>query len=482
MSCGGPLYRRRQILGKLETGCAEPAILTSADGGVEVTVSPQANPEVDMNERDVARISLTKLQAIPGEIRGAVQFSTEFKGGGDGITPPPVDPYLQACGTIRRTLLAYDSTGLAGITIPYGSLVTNAAGFGQKAMVVVPVDSENNLGLLYVEVVPTFSAPTAAVELTITYPDGTDDVWTPATGNIPAGFTYTPISTGMKTITIRSEEDTTAGGYKKEIYGAMGTFSLNAESSALGKFEFNFKGVISKGFVKQMTFTEPMAQWSQIVGATSGAKALLVRAVADNFNGETHYVYQNDIPFQDGEVLEDSSEATIGSVNAAVNPEYRAGFGDFPMTQNIFFGITNPPILQDAYVTFSDEAVAYKPIFAAVGIDAANEVTVRKDANSINGLKEALVTSRSPKFTIDPEMMSEADFDLFNRWFGGDPISVGFKLGAGGDGNTLYVHAKKAQFTSLGDGDRDSMSVVNIEAMLAGDAFDNDDEYKLVFY
>ena len=96
MTCDVKLYRKRQILGKLETGCAEPAALTAADGGVEITVSPEMAADVSMNERDVARLSLTHLKDIPGEIMANFSFSAEFKGSGVAGTPPKIDPFLQA--------------------------------------------------------------------------------------------------------------------------------------------------------------------------------------------------------------------------------------------------------------------------------------------------------------------------------------------------------------------------------------------------
>jgi len=477
MSCDGKLYRRRQVLGKIEEGCAEPAILAAVDGGLEVKVSPQITPQVDMNERDVARISLTKLESIPGEIKGDAQFSAEFKGSGQATVEPSIGKYLEGSSTEKRTLYKIDAPELAGSDILFGSTLVGGTS-GGEAVVVVAQDSEEYDGFVYYELTNGTGLASAEV-VTLTKPDATTATFTSTVAEAPVGFTYSPISTGAKTMTIRSEED----GYKKEIYGAMGTWTLNADSSALTTFEFTFNGILSKGFIADMTFSVAVGQFEQIKGGTSGALATLVRGVDGAGTIETHFVLQDkDVQFNfvAGETVLNSSNVPVGVI-AAATPFYRGAFGDQPMTPGIVFHSTQPPILQNAQLVL-DGLDGFKPTFASVSVDAQNEIAVRKNGNMFNGLQEALITGRGPTTSVDPEMMNESDYDVFNKWFEGTPGSIQFRIGRGSDFNSLFFYGKKAQFTNVGDGDRDSVAIVTAEAMLAGSTDDNDDEYKLVFY
>jgi len=482
MTCDVKLFRKRQVLAELEVGCAQPAALTAASGGIEVSVSPATEAEVTMNERDVARVSLTNLRSIPGEIKGSTKFTTEFKGSGAAATPNPLGRYLEACSMEKRNLLkiTIDPTALTG-DVPYGTIITVSGAPTKRAMVVVPFYLNDGGSTLFYELVPSYVGLANADALTLTPPVGAALATTAESVEAPAGETYTPISTNQKTITIRTEED----GYKKEIYGAMGSFSLSAESSGFAKLEMTFSGVISKGFVKNAAMTTSVDQFGLIKGVTSGAAAHLVRAVTAPFTGELHYVYIDGSPvFADGENLVDATGTALGAISAGPNPEYDGGFGDRPMTTGVTFPNTVPPILQDAklILTELDGSASYKPVFSTVGVDAGNEVVVRKDGNSFNGLKAARITGRKPTASADPEMMSQADFDIFNKWFDGEPAAFQFQVGAGGDSNSLFFYAREAQFTGNSDGDRDGVAIVSSEMMLAGLASGADDEYKIVFF
>lgn len=478
MTCDVKLYRKRQVLAELETGCAQPAILTASSGGLEVSVSPQTDAEVSMNERDVARISLTNLRSIPGEIKGSTKFTAEFKGTGQVGLANPLERLLEACSMEKRTLhkISIDPTQLTQ-DIPVGSGVECALKPTLSGHIVVPFIVNSGKSEIFYEL--DAGSPGLAsgdvVELSIYGSIGATETTDATSIEAVAGSTFTPISTGQKTITIRTEED----GYKKEIYGAMGTVTISAESSGFAKLEFNFSGVISKGFVMNAAMTVDVPQFGLIVGATSGASAHLIRGVTAPFTGELHYVYnKGSVAFQAGETLNDAAGVSVGAMSAGPNPEYDGGFGDRPMTTGVAFANTVPPILQDANLLIGD----FKPVFSTVGFDAGNEVVVRKDGNSFNGLKTARITGRKPVASADPEMMSQADFDIFNKWFDGEPASFQFQVGPGGDLNSLFFFAREAQFTGNSDGDRDGVAIVSSEMMLAGQTSGADDEYKIVLF
>tara|TARA_R110001592_G_scaffold84640_2_gene250149 strand:- start:2867 stop:4324 length:1458 start_codon:yes stop_codon:yes gene_type:complete len=485
MTCEVKLYRKRQVLGKIETGCAEPEILAAIDGGIEVSVSPQAEPEVQMNERDVARISLTNLLAVPGEVSGSLKFTHEFKGSGTNAKDPAILKYLEGCSMVKTDLKrikigAITPSG-SGVTLKYGAVMSVSADAAKAGIVVIPYDPETSSYVYYERTGTGFASGDV---ITFTNPGtgaGTVDATSSAVEE-DHGKTATFTSSNQKTMTLRSEED----GYKKEIYSAMGNFSVAADASGFAVFEMDYSGVVSKGYVADASITVDIAAGKKIVGA-SGAEAVLIRGVdgdpTPTVNEEIHYVYIGATKFTPGEALVDSQAVSVGVFNGTY--ENRGGFGDQDNTLNVVFDETTPPILQDAQLVIKDADGIdpdFKPVFSNVSLESGNEVILRKDGNSINGLRTARIPSRKPTISVDPEMMSEASFDIFNRWFDGSPASLGFKVGKGGDFNSMYIYTKKAQFTGCSDGDRDGVCVVTAEAMLAGDYSGTDDELKIVFY
>lgn len=508
-TCDVKLYRKRQILAELETDCGVPAILTANSGGVEVSVAPSVEAEVAMIDRDVARATLTKLVSIAGEVKGSAKFSTEFKGpgltvGGALKRTPAIDKYLQACGMGTKDLKSFSFTGAPSKTVVAGSILfvgVDVASATKKAMVQVTFDGSDTKVFYTLETLSNgnLSAGFAAAD-TVKFMVTGDTVATTGvtfTGTevTGAGTVYYPVSTSVKNITIRSEED----GYKKQIQNASGTFKFMADANGVGKFDFDFQGVISKAFIATLTMTtgEVLPAGTIISNAGGTIKAVLNRATVNTTSAqEIDFTYTTPIGGWIGtesghfgavaisKVVNGVSTA-IGSLGATVggslNPVSPSGFGDWKQTTLVSgaFDTTTPQILQDARLRLN----GYKPVFGSVSVDAGNQITVRKDGNSLTGLKTARITDRKPTGSADPEMMSQTDFDIFHRWFEGTPGQLEFRLGDGADGNSLFFWGVKAQFTGNSDGDRDGIAVVNSEFMFGGDyATNGDDEYSLVLY
>lgn len=494
-NCNVKLYRKRQVLAQLEDNCAEPAILTALSGGLEVNVSPSVEAEVAMVERDVARATLTPLLSIAGELKGSAKFTTDFKGVGGNVAnvaavKPPVGKYLEGCGLGAYALKRMKVTGIGVNTVRPGAIITVTASPTVKLQAEVTYDATQVW--LHYSIVPTFVGPAASDALVCTNPDGTVvNLTATATAgdvDVACGWVYRPVSSGHKNMTIRSEED----GFKKEIYAASGNFKFSADANGLGKFDFEFQGVVSKGFISTLTQASPVAlDAGTIIKNAAGDKiAKLVRGTqAVTTPQEIHYVYTtalgNQLPndvanghFTTTEAVKDVSGSAIGTLSGG---EVNGGFGDYPMTSGVVYQTTTPPILQDARLKLLN-GQSYSPVFSSVSLDAGNEIVVRKDGNSFNGLQTARITARKPAGSADPEMMSQSSFDIFNDWFNGVPAQMSFQLGKGSDGNSMFVWGKKAQFTGNADGERDGISVVSSEFMLAGDYTSADDEYSLVFF
>lgn len=508
-TCDVKLYRKRQILAELEDDCGVPAVLTANSGGVEVSVAPSVEADVAMIERDVARATLTNLVSIAGEVKGSAKFTTEYKGpgltvGGALKRNPAITKYLLASGMASKDVKSFNFTGAPAKTIVAGSVMfvgADVASATKKALVQVTFDGSDTKVFYTLEKLTNgnLSAGFAAADTVKFMVTGdtvaTTGVTLSGTEVNGAGIAFYPASEGTRNITIRSEED----GYKKEINNASGTFKFMADANGIGKFDFDFQGVISKGFIASLTMgTGAVLPVGTILANQAGTiKAILNRATVSTTSAqEINFTYTTPIAgnigteaghFVAGDLYKivGGVSTLIGTIGATVggslNPVSPAGFGDWKQTSLALgaFDTTTPQILQDARLYLD----GYKPVFGSVSFDAGNQITVRKDGNSLTGLKTARITGRKPVGSADPEMMSQTDFDIFHRWFDGTPAHFEFKLGDGADGNSLFFWGVKAQFTGNSDGDRDGIAVVNSEFMFGGDyATNGDDEYSLVLY
>jgi hypothetical protein len=530
--CQPKLYRVRQVLAELEPECFGQIPLGSTSGGVEIGISPTADADIQMNERDVARRTLTNLQSIVGARKGMIKFSAEFKGNGasvgGAINKPAFSKYLIGCCMEERSVKAIavvPKTSGDRKDIPALYVAEQGAGPTLKrALVVISFNSQRDTKIYYEQV------KVVATDVSDSFVAG-DIVIKPAIGGATyatltasgveiegAGYSYTPTTDNQKQLTIRSEED----GFKKEIYSAMGNVTINAESSGIAKLEFDFQGVIAK-------YRRAMVKDIQAVGigegnliqTSGGAKKAILRQKIDplNFyklilNGTTSFEFEkqtapyapasSDITeimyelidgsadFVEGDVLLQADG--VAEVATLITPAsdligftdlpvtWGAGFGDRPMTKGVEFSEEIPPTLQDAGLFLEVDGVKYKPTFSSVSVACGNEVIVRVDGNSPTGLKGAQVTSRKPTASCDPEMMSEEDFDVFGTWFDGETARLEFKISRNEVGNRLFFVGKKAQFQSVQDGERDSISTAQLEMNLVGDTSDVDDEYKIVIY
>ena len=153
--------------------------------------------------------------------------------------------------------------------------------------------------------------------------------------------------------------------------------------------------------------------------------------------------------------------------------------GDLAMTTGIVSPVTTPPILLGANLKLNaNEASEYAPIFRSVGIDLGNNVALRKDGNAASGVIASLVTGRSPKATLSPEMMLASEYDIFGKMFSASAITMGFKLGSDLN-NTIYIFADEAQIEGLGDAEMDSVSGLDVTLRL--NSAKGDSELELVF-
>ncbi|MBW2559971.1 MAG: hypothetical protein JRE40_03835 [Deltaproteobacteria bacterium] len=133
---------------------------------------------------------------------------------------------------------------------------------------------------------------------------------------------------------------------------------------------------------------------------------------------------------------------------------------------------TIPPIFADASLTID----SYAAILSKLEIDLGSNVALRKDANSASGHKSAVITGKETTMTLDPENVLVATEDFFGNWRSGKQMAFTAALGATA-GNIITITAPKVQYQGVGLADRDGQSTLDITALLAADA--GDDEWSI---
>ena len=458
--CQPKLFRKRQLLLKLQPDCLAPTILANTDGKIRVKQGQNADPDVENNERDVARSTLTPLPDVMGAVMGKVSFSAEFAGSGDVTVEPAESEALQACGFRKINLTKIVIADFPENLFARDIVITDQATGTKTARLAQPILKYDKA--LFVEDVLSSFVDTDVLVV------GATVIGTVSGAPTSGGFEFVPVSENFKRATVRSEED----GYKKEIFAAMGTVSITANSSKLASWEFEFQGpVLTDGKTIDcgaLTGTGPIAKGATI---TSGAKVgELLREFTDG-DGEVLYRIISGGAFVDTEVL------SFGGGNSvtASSDSFESGFGSKPFTSGVpavQYG-TIPPTLTDANLLLE----GYTPIFDAISFDVANEVIVRRDGNNRLGLISAAITGRKPVGTVDPEAMDESELHIYDSWFEGNLFPVQCMIGED-EGNRLWIFGKQAQYSGISDGDRDSVALDSAEFMLTGSV---DNEIAFVF-
>ena len=154
---------------------------------------------------------------------------------------------------------------------------------------------------------------------------------------------------------------------------------------------------------------------------------------------------------------------------------------DRAMTSAIPFFTTVPPVFMGVgFMMNRGLANTFNPILSSFELTMANGVTMRKDANSANGLVGALITDRAPTMKFNPEFMTKADYDIFGDLFTGNPVTVDLSIGSVA-GNTVAILTDAAQYDTVGDTDSNGVATADVDLTLHTPTTTGDDEFELLF-
>jgi hypothetical protein len=414
------LTRRRVITGLSGTeGSFDDASLVAANAKALV-FNPKIDVDVDMYKRTPARTSIGALAPLPGKRFGKLAFDMEFKGSGTAGTAPTWGTYLEACG-FGKTI----TTGVAAIGT------------------VNPAPTNTGTG-------------TGAIPL--------------ITG------TFTGTKSGIWRFTLRSVIANTSASMDAEFFPSDGTAATVSTVTVTAT-----PGTIGLGL-----------SIANVPTATTGWRAgdeWYMTATSSSQVDVTYKTISSAIPcldigyYQDGRLYKLHScrgNAKLKLENGkpgmwsfdfmgclAANPS------DAALLSSIAFQNVVPPQFMGVTATLFS---ATPQFFTNIDIDMGNKVVPRPNAMADSGISSFRLSDREVTGKIDPEANTIATFDPFSRLFAGTTGNLALTIGSTA-GNIVKVTAPNVQLTKYGEGDREGLTVDDLDLSFNEPEYDAGGDY-----
>lgn len=479
-TCQRKKKRKARVFYAVQTACNEPAIITANHGKARPKFGQAWNVQNEMNERDVARDTLSELPNIPGLTRGEATWSWEVCGSGSLSVVPEVDAALRSCGLTPTALSKLSIPDMRFDTMPKrGDIIIGGTSSATGIVEIAPKTGER---FLKVEITSgTFSDGEIISVSGTTLGDGGTTVGTLSGIATAGGFSYRLRSSGMENVTCRSEED----GRRKEIFNAMSTMSLSFEAGGIASIDFTTTGVVYHGArwipVGSITGFADVSIGDE-VSATGSKTGVLLRTPVAADDGKIFYM-----PVLGGDIASGDSititSSTGDEATCTANADSEVTWGDETDTSGITYYTTTPVTVKAGNMEIGTTGA--KPRLNSFSLDAGNTVTVSQDYNEDEGLAPAQITRRQPSGSIDPEYTATASWDSVSDWLSGISRSLVVSLtrpGAENEGNNITIIIPNAQIQSDTDGNRDEFTIDQIDFSCKSTPNTFDDEFKIVFH
>jgi len=109
-------------------------------------------------------------------------------------------------------------------------------------------------------------------------------------------------------------------------------------------------------------------------------------------------------------------------------------------------------------------------LFNALTFTLGNETTMHENTNQRSGYRSAIIQSRAPQLTFNPDMVLSSDYDFWNAFLSGAQSRLRWTIGNTA-GNKVEFRCAAAQFTGITDGERDTISILDSTTMLTGGTY-----------
>ncbi len=139
-------------------------------------------------------------------------------------------------------------------------------------------------------------------------------------------------------------------------------------------------------------------------------------------------------------------------------------------TSGVTLNALIPPVFLDASFLIN----SYAAKISKLEIDFGNVVTLRSDLSTASGYISAMITDREAKMTFDPEDVLEADEGFFSIWRAGTTMAMSASIGSV-TGNTFAISGPAVQYQGISKGERESLGILNINALMCETATGDDD-------
>lgn len=377
--------------------------------------------EVETYKRQIRSGSLTPRQALAGARLGSASFSLEATARGTTIGSfPSFDLPLRACGFRRFTCARVTIGAISGGPFRHGETVTQSTSGATRTVIGDTYDGQTELFV---------SNTDGAGSGTITTSGGL--TWTGSTSGATAtdsavasnkAHAWSPFSTPMSTVTFD------ATGLEDNL--AVGDVIQGVSSSALGIVtEAATSGAAATVKIRRISGHFTSAE--QMKRVAPSADADIGNLAAASFEAQLHIPTLSIGMAKDGvrEALYGcrGSVAIRGNIGEPLVFEFTFRGAEHSESPTDGAGVANPtvtdrvpPVLLAANVRLGKTGLAYGSEFApcinSFSLDVGNQVEFRRCMNSATGIEEAHIIAREPTGQIDPELTSEAIYDLVNQF------------------------------------------------------------------
>ncbi len=142
------------------------------------------------------------------------------------------------------------------------------------------------------------------------------------------------------------------------------------------------------------------------------------------------------------------------------------------------FEATVPPVLMGSTLSLDSVTTLVAESF---GIDIGNSINLRNSIGAADGYLSALLTSRKPTGSLNPEDLLVAGYDFLSKWKSGNQaaLTIGPVAPATGDYNKFTISAPKCIYTKVGEGDRNGIQTAELSFNLLLNS--GDDELSISF-
>lgn len=520
------LTRRAVVRAQIEATYNVPPVLDANDG--LLVSEPVYTAEPNMLERDFTRDSISRTPSIVGRKTASMTFSTELRGNGRQLSgdvddAPLISRLFRACGFAMTGKAAPHSKGPFDIDDH----------LAPATWVVDDLDADNEDTIAYFLEVTT-AGVSGVAEITVTSETVGESGFPGARASGTVTFAGATGGADGDTITINGQVLTLVAAAPAGLEALIGATAIETAQNVLAVIDANSVtlGVTASGIGavltlraiafgvagNAITLTKVSAAPTDIVvsgatltgGVASGATAtitsgqpfavgthglILTPTFAGSLaDGQKWIIWL----FPSGLLLEPISD-NFESITLEMNKdgvmhvmpgcfgtfEVTATAGEYATISWTFMGTYLAPVDEPAPAVIYERTLppqvelarlrlnGFYAIVETLTFNLSNDVQLRPDVSSPDGIIGYRIVSRSPEGGINPEATLVAQNDFWNDFTGARRMPLQMRVGSV-RGNTVWIVAPGTQYTGLTYADRNG--ILTYDAGLLFPAYLNDDE------